>query len=268
MNPFFLKSHCRRLPWLLALVLTAGHASAGLFEDEEARRAILDLRQKLESQRLDTEKKLTEESRRLAELAAQETAVLRRAFVELQNQLEVSQADTARLRGQLEQLARDLAESQRKQKDTVQVVDERLRKLEPFKVTVDGREFLVEASEKRDYDASLAMFRKGDFANAQTGLLEFLSRYATSGYRPSALFWLGSAQYALKEYKEAVANFRVLVQSAADHVRAPEALLAIANCQVEMKDLKAAKRTLEDLLAAYPSSEAASAAKERLARMK
>ena len=263
-----MKSLARLLPLTLALCFSAGQASAGLFEDEEARRAILDLRQRLEAQRVDGDRKLTEEARRLSETAAQDAAQMRRAFVELQSQLEASQSETARLRGQVEQLARDLAEVQRRQKDAVQAVDERIRKLEPFKVTVDGREFLSEASEKRDYDAALAIFRKGDFANAQIGFLEFLSRYGASGYRPSALFWLGSAQYAQKEYKEAVINFRNLVQLAGDHVRAPEALLAMSNCQVELKELRAAKRTLEDLIAAYPSSDAATAAKDRLARMK
>jgi len=263
-----MKPFVRLLPLALALCCVAGPVTAGLFEDEEARRAILDLRQRIELQRLDSDRKLADESRRLADTAAQDATLLRRAFVELQNQLEASLADTARLRGQVEQLARDLAEAQRRQKDSVQAVDERIRKLEPFKVTVDGREFLSEASEKRDYDAALAIFRSGGFANAQTGFQEFLSRYGASGFRPSALFWLGSAQYALKDYKDAVNNFRNLVQLAPDHVRAPEALLAMSNCQVELKDLKAAKRTLEDLVSAYPASDAATAAKDRLARMK
>jgi TolA-binding protein len=48
----------------------------------------------------------------------------------------------------------------------------------------------------------------------------------------------------------------------------PEAVLAIANCQLEIKDNKAARKTLEDLVAKYPSSEAAAAARDRLARFK
>jgi outer membrane protein assembly factor BamD (BamD/ComL family) len=35
-----------------------------------------------------------------------------------------------------------------------------------------------------------------------------------------------------------------------------------------MKDLKAAKKTLQDLVAAFPNSEAAATAKERLAKLK
>ena len=42
----------------------------------------------------------------------------------------------------------------------------------------------------------------------------------------------------------------------------------MANCQVEMKDIKAARRTLDDLLKAYPKSEAAAAGRERLGSLK
>ena len=54
----------------------------------------------------------------------------------------------------------------------------------------------------------------------------------------------------------------------ADSAKAPEALLAIANCQAELKDGKAARRTIDELLKAYPKSEAAQAGKERLASLK
>jgi tol-pal system protein YbgF len=82
------------------------------------------------------------------------------------------------------------------------------------------------------------------------------------------LFWLGNAQYGMRDYKEAMASFRSVVASAPDHPRAPEALLSVANCQMELKDAKGAKRTLDDLLKTYPKSEAAQAGKERLASLK
>ncbi|WP_294766353.1 tol-pal system protein YbgF [uncultured Rhodoferax sp.] len=248
----------------LTLPLCAGAAHAGLFDDEEARRAILDLRQRIEQLKQESEQKLSEEARR----ASEESAQLRRALVDLQNQLEASRAEIAKLRGQDEQLARDVADLQRKQKDGAQQLDERLRKLEPVRVSVDGREFAADPNEKRDFEAALAVFRRGEFAPAQNAFVDFLNRYGSSGYRPSALFWLGNAQYATKDYKEAQANFRSLVQQAGDHLRVPEALLAIANCQQEMKDSKAAKKTLEELVAKYPGNEAAVVAKERLARLK
>jgi tol-pal system protein YbgF len=231
-----------------------------LFDDDEARKAILDLRQKVDLQ----------QQRNVEELkkANEDNAQLRRSILDLSNQLEVLRAEIAKMRGQDEQLARDVAEVQRRQKDITQGVDERLRKFEPSKVTVDGKEFVASPAEVRDFDAALATLRRGEFAPAQTAFLDFIKRYPESGYRPSALFWLGNAQYALKAYREAIINFKTVITIAPDHVRSPEAALSIANCQVELKDTKSARKTLEDLIKVYPQSEAASVAKDRLTKLR
>jgi tol-pal system protein YbgF len=249
---------------LAAALVWMAPAGAGLFDDEEARRAILDLRQRIDASSQAMEQKLSVEAKRSNE----EDAQLRRSLIELQNQLEAVKADLAKLRGQNEQIARDLADVQRKQKDDAQAFGDRLRKLEPAKVTFDGREFVAETSEKRDFESAMAVFRKGEFANAEVAFVDFINRYPQSGYRPSAMFWLGNAQYATKDYKDALVNFRNLVAQTPDHLRVPEAMLAIANCQLEVKDTKGARKTLEDLIARHPSTEAAAAAKERLARLK
>jgi tol-pal system protein YbgF len=268
------KKDCGRVLTAILACLWVGVASAGLFDDEEARKAILDLRQRVEAVRQDLEQKSAEQKRAL-DANAQDSVQMRRSLLELQNQIEAQRADLARLRGENEQLARTLAETQRQmaevqrqQKDASQGVEDRLRKFEPAKVSIDGREFTAEPGEKRDFEAALAIFRKGDFAAAQTVFVDFLKRNPKSGYAPSALFWLGNAQYATRDYKEAVTNFRSLLAQAPDHLRAPEALLSIANCQLELKDSRGARKTLDDLIKAHPQSEAAVAAKDRLARLK
>ena len=243
----------------LACMLTL-NANAALFEDDEARKAILEMRQRLDG----SQQRLTEELRKVNE----DNAQLRRSLLDLSSQIETLRTELAKMRGQEELLARDLAEVQRRQKDLSQGVDDRLSKFEPSKVNVDGREFVADPAEKQEFEAALAILRKGEFAPAQTAFMAFLQRYPQSGYKAAALFWLGNAQYALRNYRDAVVNFRALVAADPGHVRAPEAVLAIANCQVELKDVKAARKTLEDLVKAYPQSEAASVAKERLTRLK
>ncbi len=261
-------------PWrrLAAAALTASMglalpAQAALFEDDEARRAILDLRSRIEQQRQAADASVQRQGDELRR-ASEENGLLRRSLLDLQNQIEALRSEIARMRGQNEQLARDLSDVQRNQKDVAVGVEERLRKFEPIKVTVDGREFSADPAESRDYEASMAIFRRGDFPAAQTAFTEFLRRYPQSGYRTSALFWVGNAQYANRDYRGAIANFRALLAQAPDHTRAPETLLSIANCQIELKDAPGARRTLEDLMRAYPQSEAANAARERLARVR
>ena len=248
----------------LAAAMLTPVAHAGLFDDDEARRAILDLRAKLEQSNEAQRARQAELNAQLLEQISQ----LKRSLLDLNNQLELLRADNAKLRGQEENLARDVAELQRKQKDVQQGIDERVRKLEPQKVSVDGKEFLADAEEKRQYEEAMGLLRKGEFAPAASALQAFQKRFPASGYNDSVLFWLGNAQYGKREFKDAIASFRALVAASPDHPRAAEALLSVANCQIELKDNRSAKRTVDDLLKAYPKSEAAQAGKERVALLK
>lgn len=242
---------------LLLLCLLAGPgARAALFEDDEARRAILDLRQRLEA------------TNNALKAQADDNAQLRRVLVDLQGQIDSMQADLNKSRGAQEQLSRDVSDIQLRQRDVQTGLDERLRKFEPASVSVDGREFTADPAEKRDYEAALEVFRKGDFAVAQNSLARFVQRYPQTGYMPSALFWLGNASYAVKDYKSALTQFRQMLNLAPAHLRAPEAMLALSNVQTELKDTKAARKTLEDLIKAYPQSDAAQTARERLPRLR
>jgi len=244
--------------WVLALA--AGAAQAQLFADDDARKAILDLRAKLAASE--------EQARtRSAELNDQLQA-LRRSLLDLNGQLEALRAETAKLRGSNEQLLRDVSELQRKQRDLGQAVDDRLRKVEPQKVSLDGREFNADPEEKRQYDEAIALLRAGDFDKANQAFIAFQARWPASGYGPSARYWQGNALYGKRDYKEAIAAFRAFLAKAPDSERASEAMLAIANSQAEMKDKAGARKTLDDLIKAYPKSEAAVAGKERLAALR
>ena len=247
-----------------ALASFAPAAHAGLFDDDEARKAILDLRQKLEQSNEAQRQRQADLNQQVSDQLAQ----LRRSLLDLNSQIELLRADVAQMRGQNEQLTREVAELQRRQKDVATGIDERIRKLEPVKVTLDDREFLADPEEKRQYEESFALIRKGDFNGAAAGLSAFVRRYPTSGFSEAAQFWLGNALYGKRDYKEAIVAFRGLVNAKPDHPKAPEALLAIANCQIELKDGKGARKTIGDLVQAYPKSEAAQAGRERLASLK
>jgi tol-pal system protein YbgF len=254
----------RILPVLALAGALVAPAHAGLFDDDEARKAILDLRQKLEASNESHRAKQAELNAQMADQLSQ----LKRSLLDLNNQLEAMRGELARMRGQDEQLTRDVAELQRKTKDVQSGIDERIRKLEPISVTLDDKQFLADPEEKRLYDEAFGQIRNGDFVAAATGLSTFLRRYPLSGYAHSATFWLGNAQYGKREYREAIAAFRSLLSSRPDHPKAPEAMLAIANCQIELKDSKGARKTIGELVQAYPKSEAAQAGRERLAALK
>lgn len=250
------------LPLALAAVWPLqAHA---LFGDDEARKAIIELRQKV-----DANQQAAEAARQALEARnAEGDTATRRSLLDLSNQIEQLRGEAARLRGLNEQLAREVSELQRQQKDAQVGIDERLRQVEPLKITHDELSFTAAPAEKRDFDAALELLRSSNFAGAVQAYTAFLSRYPNTGYRPSALYWLGNAQYAIRDYKEAMETHRRLIAQFPAHLRTPEAMLAMANSQVELKDTKGARRTLEQLTKQYPGTEAATAGAERLTRLR
>jgi tol-pal system protein YbgF len=278
----------------LGLLASAGPVRAGLFDDEEARKAILELRARLSavdeaSKARDAEAQQAQ-AQALARQAAQVTQqmtlqmtqqmaqqaaafeelvqTLKRSILDLNGQIEGLKGELARMRGGHEQLTRDVAEVQKRQRDLSQAADDRIARLEPVKVTLDGQDFMAAPDEKRSYDEALAIMRTGDFDKALAAFAAFQRRYPGSGYAEAARFWTANALYGKRDYKEAVAAFRAFVNAAPKHPRAPEALLALANSQAEMKDRPGARKTLDELIKTYPQSEAAQAGKERLATLK
>jgi tol-pal system protein YbgF len=270
----------------LAGALAAGSAQASLFNDDEARKAIVDLRARVTAMdeaakardaeaRAASAQTLARQAAQISQQMAQQTAAfeevlqsLKRSILDLNGQIEGLKGELARMRGGHEQLTRDVAEVQKRQRDLSQAADDRIARLEPVKVTLDGQDFMAAPDEKRSYDEALAIMRTGDFDKALGALSAFLRRHPGSGYAEAARFWSANALYGKRDYKEAVAAFRAFVTSSPKHPRAPEALLALANSQAEMKDRPGARKTIDELMKAYPQSEAAQAGKERLATLK
>lgn len=244
---------------LLAVLVVMGtpSAHAGLLEDDEARQAILDLRQQRTADNEDL-------GRKLKGVGAQMDA-LRSSLLDLNSQIDKMRSDLANLRGQNELLAKQLADVQQRQKDMQQAMEKRARETEPVQVNLDGKSFKAEPDEKKQFEDALTKFRSQDFAGAAAALNAFMQKYPSTGYKESALYWLGNAYYGATQYKDAIAAFKQLIAMTPDHARAPEAMLSIANCYSELKDTKLLRKTLNDVIKQYPQSEAAQAAKDRIA---
>ncbi|WP_136415025.1 MULTISPECIES: tol-pal system protein YbgF [Oxalobacteraceae] len=236
---------------MAAISLVPLQARAALFEDDEARRAILEIRERLNNMQSEINAKADKANN-----------------FDLNNQNEQLKQEIARLRGQIEMLTNELANTQKRQKDFYVDLDTRLRKLEPQQITVDGKEVSVEQGEQRAYEAALAYFKAGDYKNAGASFFDFLRRYPNSGFAPSAQYWLGNTYYAQRDYRNAISAQQVVVKNYPDSPKAADALLNIASCYMELKDKGSAKKTLETLVAQYPDSPAARTAKERLAALK
>ena len=102
------------LPALLLAAALPLPAAAGVFDDEEARERIEQLRGQVRGELAELGKRLD---------------VVSRNQIDFANQVESIKADIARLRGQIEVLTHELDAAQKRQKDFYVDLDNRLRKL-------------------------------------------------------------------------------------------------------------------------------------------
>ncbi|WP_026354303.1 tol-pal system protein YbgF [Massilia niastensis] len=230
-------------------------ASAGLLDDEEARKAILDLRAKVDNIARDLNARI-------------DTKSDKSAAIEALNQHEQTMQELARLRGQLEVLANEINKAQNNQKQFYADLDARIKKLEPRQETIDGQTAEVQPAEKTSYDTATQLFQSGDYKAAATALQDFVRRYPESAYASNAQYWLGNAYYALGDYKKAIAAQEVVTKTYNSSSKVPDAMLNIASSYTLLKDNKNAKKALQQLVSKYPGSSAAQTARDRLASLK
>jgi len=147
-------------------------------------------------------------------------------------------------------------------------VDHRLSAFEPVAVRVDGVQLRVNPAEKKLFDTAIEAFRAGDFKQSASQLRSMMDRFPDSAYMPSLIFWLGSSDYAQREFKAAIASFTSFLKTYAEHPRAADARLNLGLAQADAGERAAAKKTLQTVVERHPESNAAMVAKERLSKIK
>jgi len=232
-----------------ASALVAGPAHAGIFDDDQARQAILDLRAKTDN-------------------LTSQLAAAQRTLLDQQGRIDQLNQQITTVRGQNEDLANQVATLQKQQKDYYTDLDTRLKKFEPQTQTIDGVQGTVQPGETEAFNAASQQFRSGDYKGAAAAFRDFIAKYPQSPYQPTAQYWLGNALYALRDYKGSTAVWQGIVKNYPQHPRAPEALLAIANNQLEQGQKAAARKTLQQIVSQYSGSDVAQTAQQKLAQTK
>ena len=298
--------HFLRKPLLAVTVglLLSATAHAGLFDDEEARKQIVQLR----TQMADTQRAI---DARVGELEAQ---AKNRSIIDLFNQVEILKSEFAKLRGQIELLQNEMENTQKRQRDLYVDLDGRLRKVEAEQAAAAARVAAAAAApppaaglppgvvggptgsagvsppnatdpsrasppgavvappsgvidpvaEQRAYDQGLEHFRAGRFAEAVTAFQLFTRNFPRSTLVPSAQYWIGNSLYATRDFRGAITTQRQLIAKYPDSSKASDALLNIASAQSELGDIQGARITLQEVASKYPATEAGVKAKQRL----
>ena len=210
---------------LLMVGLLMSTQPAFAFADDEARKAILELRQQVRN--------------------------MTNASLQLNERIDQLQQEITRLRGQIEQMGRPSSGSSQSASGGTAPGG-------------DGNVKVADAKEQSSFDGSMDLFRKGQYKEASEALSAFLTLYPDSSLAPTAQFYLGSSRYALKDFKGAASTLTAMVQKSPTHPRSADALLVIAGSQIEMNNRAGAKTTLQRIVKEYKGTPAADTAAKRL----
>jgi tol-pal system protein YbgF len=118
------------------------------------------------------------------------------------------------------------------------------------------------------YDVAFKTLRGGDYVQASRQFRSFIKQYPNDTLTSNAWYWLGESYYVTMNYPVALESFQHLLSQFPQSEKAPDAMLKVGYCQLELKQMRAAKTTLSAVAAKYPGSKAASLAQERLQRIR
>ncbi len=252
--------------WLLiCLCVASSHAAAGLFADDDARKQV----QQLEARIVKLEQALSS--------AEADKEQFIRSTLDLQMQLEALNTELRKLHGQNEEQVHNLQDAEKRQKDFYIDLDTRLRRIEAGESAATNASERVDGSkdvsadpvgENRAFETAYTFYKAENYQNAATAFRDFLKNYPQTVHEANVYYWMGNSYFLLKDYKNALNSYEALVSKYQDHPRAPEAMLNIAECQLELNNKTAAKKTLKQLISQFPGSDASDKAKKRLASIK
>ena len=282
---------------VLSLAVAGTTPGWTFFSDDEARRAILDLRVKVDT----LTKRQEEIAAQVSNLASQGQSTVNRldemtprisdtevrlqgsgkGQLQLLNENEKLRTEIAALRGQIEQLLQQATQVQQSQKDfytdldrrlkTIEPVktaytelDRRLKSIEPVTIVADGQTLRVSPLEADQFRSLQDTFRGNDTKATLNAALRFEQQFPGSAVLPHVLLLRGTTLYIAKNYSEAIVARQEFLRRFPNHPGSVQAAMNLAASQAESGDIPAAKKTLQAILSNNPEPAIAAEAKLRL----
>jgi tol-pal system protein YbgF len=241
---------------------------AALFDDKEARKKITEIDAREIAHNDKQQAAIAALEKRIAAI---EAIVQGPGFADMQNQIEALKQEVANLKGELEVASHGLETTQQRQKDLYADTDTRLRKLEsstPVAAAETPAATPVQpAAEEKDVKAFAdadALSKSAKHKEAFVAFDSFLKEYPNSKLAADALYGMGYSQFALKNYKSAIATQQKVLDLHLESAKVPDAMFNMANSQIQLGQVTSAKKTLRDLIAKHPDAAVTPNAQKRL----
>lgn len=211
-------------------------------------------------------------------------------LVDLMLKVESLQTELQRLQGQNEEQLHALQELKQRQRDLYVDIDRRLLQLErnvPAGAAAAGMASATSGTgpadmpaatsgaaptplegEQQAYQDAFNLLRELRYDKATVAFRDFLKKYPNGRYAHIAQYWLAEASYAQGDFKQAVQEYKNLINNYPQSPKLPEAMLKIGYSQYELKNTKAAQASLEQLIKTYPSTTEAGQAQNLLKKIR
>ena len=259
----------------VALSLFALTSHAALFDDKEARKKIVEVEAKQQSDHnaamaaiADLKKSQAAMEKRIAAI---EAVVQSGGLADMSNQIDALKQEVANLKGDLEVAQHNLEATQTRQKDLYVDTDTRLRKLEGGavpsannNVPANAAQPVAEEKDAKAFADANALSQSAKHKEAFAAFDAFLKEYPNSKLAADALYGMGYSQFALKNYKSAIATQQKVIDLHPDSPKVPDAMYNMANSQIQLGQVGSAKKTLRDLVSKYPDAGVTPSAQKRL----
>lgn len=211
-----------------------------------------------------------------AAAASTDTAALRKSMADLTLEIEQLRAEVRELRGQLEVQTHELDSLKNRNRDALADTDKRLRELErkaapapaPTAEAPAKAEAAVSADEQKEYDAAFGLMKQGQYDKAAKAYRAFLTKHPKSELAGNAQYWIGEAQYVVRNFKQAIVDFSVVVDKYPTSLKVPDSLLKIGYSHAELGANDKARTALQQVVTRFPNTVTAKSADKRLAELK
>jgi tol-pal system protein YbgF len=264
------------------LVKLKGSVEATRREREEDAARSQRERDQLKAEQDAAVKKVDAKVKELSEAQEALNRAARKTGADLAVDLEKTQGEVARLRGQLEEV-------QARNQVTVQVLQEELARARADLSALTSRlasfederraakEAAAEAERKKAerpaskdefYKAAKEKLDGGDVAGARQLFGEFLQKWKDDSLAANSQYWIGESYYAERRWREAVYEFKKVSDNYPKSDKAPDALLKIGYAFAELGLAEDARLFLDEVQRTYPKSNAAKLARERADALK
>lgn len=263
----------------LTSLTTFNTAHAGLFDDKEARKKIMEIETKQQSDHNTAMAAIADLKKNQAALekriAAIEAIVQGGGLADMQNQIETLKQEVANLKGDLEVAQHNLDATQTRQKDLYTDTDTRLRRIEGSASSPSNSSSnaapantptqpVAEEKDAKAFADANALSQSARHKEAFAAFDAFLKEYPNSKLVADALYGMGYSQFALKNYKSSIATQQKVIDLHPNSPKVPDAMFNMANGQIQLGQVGSAKKTLRDLAAKYPDAAVTPSAQKRL----